>query len=276
MTDATWILGGISAVAATVTGALGYGFSSLTVPVALLFYSARVLNPALILVEVAVNLYALFLNRRSVRRVWPRVAPLVLGLVPGVAAGALLLSRLAPTAMKTVTFLVLLPLILLQAAGVRWPFRRERAAGVPLGIGVGFLYSTTTISGPPLALFFNNQGMVKSDFKVALAVARSAESLLTLTAYAWLGLLGGESTGLLLYIAPAVLIGMPFGHWLIRRLNPETFRRVCMSFDAWVVSFGLSRLLPGALGVIIPLAAVAVDVVLLWSFFSVARRLETA
>ena len=24
------------------------------------------------------------------------------------------------------------------------------------------------------------------------------------------------------------------------RLNAETFRRICMSFDAWVVGFGLS------------------------------------
>lgn len=276
MTDASWILGGISAVAATVTGALGYGFSSLTVPVALLFYSSRVLNPALIVVEVAVNLYSLFLNRRAVRRVWPRVAPMVIGLLPGVAVGALLLSRVAPSAMKTVTFLVLLPLILLQAAGVRWPFRRERAAGLPLGVGVGFLYATTTLSGPPLALFFNNQGMVKSDFKVALAITRSAESLLTLAAYAALGLFTRESFGLLPWIVPAVLVGMPFGHWLIGRLNPETFRRVCMSFDAWVVAFGLSRLLPGALGVVIPLAGVAIDVLLLWSFFFAARRLETA
>ena len=40
----------ITFVAATVNGALGYGFSSITVPVALLFYTNRILNPALVLV----------------------------------------------------------------------------------------------------------------------------------------------------------------------------------------------------------------------------------
>jgi hypothetical protein len=39
---------GITLFAATVNGALGYGFSSLTVPVALLFLTNRVLNPALV------------------------------------------------------------------------------------------------------------------------------------------------------------------------------------------------------------------------------------
>ena len=45
----------ITFVAATVNGALGYGFSSITVPVALLFYTNRILNPALVLVELVIN-----------------------------------------------------------------------------------------------------------------------------------------------------------------------------------------------------------------------------
>ena len=42
--------------AAIVNGALGYGFSSITVPIALLFLTNRVLNPALVPIEVALNL----------------------------------------------------------------------------------------------------------------------------------------------------------------------------------------------------------------------------
>ncbi|MGQ0696485.1 MAG: sulfite exporter TauE/SafE family protein, partial [Nitrospiraceae bacterium] len=59
----------ITFIAATVNGALGYGFSSLTVPVALLFYTNRILNPALVLVEVVINGYVLLINRRSVPHV---------------------------------------------------------------------------------------------------------------------------------------------------------------------------------------------------------------
>jgi uncharacterized membrane protein YfcA len=48
--------------AAIVNGALGYGFSSLTVPIALIFLTNRVLNPALVLIEVALNAYVLVVN----------------------------------------------------------------------------------------------------------------------------------------------------------------------------------------------------------------------
>ena len=56
-------LGAITLLAAIVNGALGYGFSSITVPLALLFMSSRVLNPALIAIEVPLNAYVLWVNR---------------------------------------------------------------------------------------------------------------------------------------------------------------------------------------------------------------------
>ena len=43
---------------------------------------------------------------------------------------------------------------------------------LPFGAGLGFLYSVTTISGPPLAIMLNNQGLAKKDFRAALGIGR--------------------------------------------------------------------------------------------------------
>src|SRR3979411_3540834 len=88
----------ITLLAAFVNGALGYGFSSLSVPVGLLFFANRVLNPALVLIEVFINLYVLFINRASVPAVWKRGYPILIALLPGVAAGSYLLGSLHPGA----------------------------------------------------------------------------------------------------------------------------------------------------------------------------------
>src|SRR5207245_6918951 len=165
--------------AAVVNGALGYGFSSITVPLALLFLSNRVLNPALVVIEVPLNAYVVWVNREALPRVWRRTFPIVLGLVPGVAIGTLIVARVSPGWVKLSTFGVLLPLILLQAAGYRRPIRSERSIGLPFGCGVGVLYSVTTISGPPLALLLNNQGFAKREFRAALGLVRLAESTFT-------------------------------------------------------------------------------------------------
>src|SRR5882724_7009208 len=90
------VLAGITLLAATVNGAIGYGFSSLTVPVALVFYANRILNPAIVAIEVVINIYVLIINREGVPAVWKRVFPILIGLVPGIAVGALLLSSLHP------------------------------------------------------------------------------------------------------------------------------------------------------------------------------------
>ena len=259
--------------AAFVNGALGYGFSSLTVPVGLLFFTNRVLNPALVLIEVFINLYVLFINRASVPAVWKRVYPILIGLLPGVALGSYLLASIHPGWLKFTIYAFLLPLILLQAAGVRRPISAEKLFGLPFGAGLGFLYSATTISGPPLALLFNNQGLVKQDFRAGLALIRVAESTLTAVAYYHLGLFAADSLDIASSIVPSVLLGIPIGAWLIRRLDAETFRRICMSFDVWIVGFGLSRVLidlklahgPAAYG---PMAvAILLDVWLLYAFF---------
>ena len=237
------VLFSIALFAATVNGAIGYGFSSLTVPVALLFFPNKALAPALVLVELAINSWVVILNRGSLATVRRRAMPIVIGLLPGILIGSYVLSSANPAMLKFGTYVVLLPIILMQAAGFRRPLRSEKAIGVPLGIGVGALYATTTISGPPLAMMFNNQGLDKEEFRAALGTVRVVETMLTSIAYGFLGLYSAKSLRLVGPIAPAVLLGLPLGTVMVRYMKGETFRRVCMSFDAWIVGFGLSHTL---------------------------------
>ena len=276
------VLGGIALCAAFVNGAIGYGFSSLTVPLALVFYANRILNPAVVLIEVFLNLYVLFINRDGVPAVWRRVFPILVGLMPGIAIGAFVLALLQPGWIKLGTYIVILPLILVQAAGWRRPIKSTWLVGLPFGTGLGILYSVTTISGPPLAILFNNQGLVKNEFRAGLALVRVAESSVTALVYYQLGLFIAESATLLWVFVPSVAIGIPLGAFFIRRLDAETFRRICMSFDAWVVGFGLSRVLielnliesPWAYSVMA--ITILIDCYLLYVFFTTQRAASSA
>jgi uncharacterized membrane protein YfcA len=271
------VLAGIALFAAFVNGAIGYGFSSLTVPLALVFYTNRILNPAVVVIEVFINLYVLAINLNGVPAVWKRVFPILAGLLPGIAVGAVALAALQPDWIKLGTYIVILPLILVQAAGWRRPMRSTWLVGLPFGTGLGILYSVTTISGPPLAILFNNQGLVKNEFRAGLALVRVAESSVTAIVYFYLGLFVAESQNLLLLMVPSVVVGVPVGAYVIRRLEAETFRRICMSFDAWVVGFGLSRVLielhlmesPWAYSVLT--ITILIDIYLLYKFFTVQK-----
>ncbi|MGY3606305.1 MULTISPECIES: sulfite exporter TauE/SafE family protein [unclassified Bradyrhizobium] len=271
---AMFFLAATTFFAAFVNGAIGYGFSSLTVPLALVFYTNRILNPAIVIIEVFVNVYVLSINLKGVPAVWKRVFPILLGLLPGIAIGGYALASLQPGWIKFATYTIILPLILLQAAGWRRPVEASWLIGLPFGSMLGVLYSVTTISGPPLAMLFNNQGLVKNEFRAGLALVRVAESSVTALIYYKLGLFISESGSLLYVFIPSVVLGIPLGSYVIRRLDPEIFRRICMSFDAWVVGFGLSRALielalmqsPWAYGVMA--ATILIDLYLLYTFFT--------
>src|SRR6266568_4327361 len=271
------VLVGIALPATFINGALGYGFSSLTVPMALVFYTNRILNPAVVLVEVVTNFYVLIINLKGVAAVWKRVFPIIIGLLPGIGIGAFVLNSLQPGWIKLGTYTLILPLILVQAAGWRRPIRSTWLIGLPFGTALGILYSVTTISGPPLAILFNNQGLVKSEFRAGLALVRVAESSVTAIVYYQLGLFIAESQNILLVFVPSVVLGVPLGAYLIRRLDAETFRRISMSFDAWVVGFGFSRALidlnliesPWAYSVLA--VTVLIDTYLLYVFFTVQK-----
>jgi uncharacterized protein len=235
--------------AAVANGAVGYGFSSITTPIAILWYSNKVLNPALVIVEVVVNTTLLYRERRHIRATWSRARPVITTLLPGVILGTAGLSYLAVNDVKILVYVTLLPLVTLQLLGISRPFRNERQGGMLVGPGIGFLYSLTTISGPPLALFLRNQGLAKGEFRCTIAQIRVAESTLTLgTCLVFITFLNANlvsvpALSLLPFLFIPVIIGVPIGTLLLRSVSPEFFRRLAMAADAVLVSYGLSRVL---------------------------------
>ncbi len=227
-------------VAALVNGALGYGFSSITVPVALNFYSNKILNPALVIVEVVSNFGSLLMYRSTLAGVLKKIVPVLWGLLPGIALGSVLLNAVAVVALKAGTYAILLPLVLMQLRPRKWTLSLGKRTSAAFGFGLGILYSTTTISGPPLALFLNNQSLSPDEFRVSIAFLRVVESTFTLICYAFLNYLSADGIRLGLLLLPAVLFGIPIGRLLLGRIDHERFRFICMTVDAALVALGLT------------------------------------
>jgi len=264
--------------ASMVNGGLGYGYSSLSTPLALLALVNRIINPVYVGVEACANTVMLGTSgRENIKATFRRALPVVLFLLPGVLIGSLVLATVDSTWLKLVVYAAILPLVLLQAGGLRRPIKSEQKAAAPLGLGIGLLYSVTTISGPPIALFWNNQGLEKQQFRAAIAQVRIAESYLTATSYYFLGLFTATSLQIFTWVAPPVLIGIPLGMFVVKKVGTDTFRRVCMSFDAWIVGYGLAVVIGNLFGLLdfgysVWAIDIGIDAWLLYRFFT-GRRL---
>jgi hypothetical protein len=103
------------------------------------------------------------------------------------------------------------------------------------------------------------------------------ETTATAAVYGFLGLYSSKSVALAVPIAPAVLLGLPLGAYFVRYVRVESFRRICMSFDAWVVGFGLARtiidlaLLPTRMAYAVWCAIIILDGCLLYQYFALGR-----
>lgn len=88
-------------------------------------------------------------------------------------------------------------------------------------MGVGVLYSPTTISGPPLARHLNNQGFVRHDFKAVLAFYARERIYSHVRRVRGIRLLTREPASLVPALASGIVINLPFGHHVIRKVEPR-------------------------------------------------------
>lgn len=146
------------------------------------------------------------------RRHWHRrhLAPMLLGLLAGIALGGALLALL-PLALLGVAFgILILGAVGLSVAGWRLPCTAP-AAGLAGGLA-GFMGTTAGIGAPVLALFY--QRLEGVALRGTLGLLYFASSLAMLAALHLVGRFGGSEVMLALQLLPGVVVG----YWLSPRL----------------------------------------------------------
>ncbi|AKA73084.1 sulfite exporter TauE/SafE family protein [Saccharolobus solfataricus] len=269
-------------IASIPTGAFAYGFSSTATPLLLIRYTNKQISPILNFIEMFQNLTNVILNFKnySIRSLVFTIFGTP-GVLIGSIVGAYILKISAnETLFKVIVYSILIPLILLQAAGFRKEIGLEKwkKIGYLVTFPVGVLYGVTTISGPPLALIINNQGLTKQEFKFAIAVLRTVESVSTFGAYLTLGIFNPQVIYYATVTSPAVIAGMLIGIFMGNVIkHKEDFRRLVMSFDSWISGYGLSFNLAKVVDYGVwywPMTAIiAIDLYLLLRYIKGRRRL---
>ncbi|ADB88334.1 sulfite exporter TauE/SafE family protein [Saccharolobus islandicus] len=232
-------------IASIPSGAFAYGFSATATPLLLIRYTNRQISPILNFIEIFQNTANVMLNFRNYTK---KSLIITIYGIPGIAIGSLLGAYLLKISvndalLKVIVYSVLIPLILLQAAGFRKEISLDKwkKVGYLVTFPVGVLYGVSTISGPPLALIINNQGLTKEEFKFAISALRVAESITTFSGYLTLGVFSSQVLYYVAITSPAVITGMAIGVVTVRIIKrKEDFRRLVMSFDSWVSGYGLS------------------------------------
>jgi uncharacterized membrane protein YfcA len=126
--------------------------------------------------------------------------------------------------------------------------RRESslAEAGAVGVATGVLTTSTSVSGPPLVLWLESQGLRPAELRTSLSVC-----FLALNLAGAIALVVGSGTGalagadVLLPLLALVVVGHLVGAQAFRRIDPERFRLVVLGL---VIATGVASLVAGLAG----------------------------
>jgi uncharacterized protein len=237
--QATPLLFGLLAVgvAGIISGLTGFGFALVTTPLLVLILPPTVVVPVVALLSLLSHLVVLLETLPWIRlnRIWL----LALAAVIGAPLGTYLLLALDAAVLKVLIGMVTTLSALALLFGFTRPIRNERLASLPVGLASGLLGGSTGMSGPPVVLFFSNQGVDKHVFRANLNLYFILLACSTLPSQAIAGLITREVLTYAAWFIAALLLGTLAGMRLARRVHETDFRRVTLVV---VIASGLSAI----------------------------------
>ena len=221
------ILGSVTAFFAGLThGLTGFGVSIVFVSIMVLVLPPAVVVPTVLFLAIAINISVCVEARRwiDLRRIWP----LMIAGVAGLPFGAYLLLALPPHVLKIAIGVVITAFAILFYKGLSWRIRNERRAFVFVGLMSGLLNASAGMSGPPVILFFTNQGMEKNTFRANIVIYFLVVNIFSLSIFAYKGLVTARVLHFAAVFLAALFLGGLTGIRLTRRLDEKLFRNIAL------------------------------------------------
>jgi uncharacterized protein len=219
-------------VGAFVQSTTGFGFALLLSPAAFAVLDPVEAVMTLLVLGLALNLLVLFERGRPEHVDWRGLAPVLLWALPGLAIGAVALTRLSKDALQVAVGLAVM-------AAAAWQLRRRRRGADPhpvpaavAGFTSGALTTSISVSGPPIVLWLEARRARPEEFRASLAA-----SFMALNLAGGAVLVAGEGGGSLeaATVAPLlalVVAGYALGALAFRRLDRERFYAVALTLVA--------------------------------------------
>lgn len=226
-----------TALGATLQGSIGFGMNLVTVP-ALALALPEALPVSVILLGLPISIGMLRHEHHALDRVgtgW-----ILLGRLPGTAAGAAIVASTSTASLQAVVAVVVLLLVLASAAAPAVPVRRE--SQLVAGLVSGVTSTAAGIGGPPLALLY--QHGTGAAMRSTLAASFLAGSFMSVAALAVAGEVTLDQVLLGAALSPLVVAGSVLGRRTHARLEEGWLRPAVLAF----ASLAAAAVLVDALG----------------------------
>ena len=204
-------------VAATVQASIGIGLGMIASPV-LLFADADFIPTAIMLAVLPLTFTVAWVDREHIEA--RDVGFALIGRVPGVIVGALVVAALSERVLAVMVAASVLLAVLASITGRL--FEPTDRALVVAGLASGFAGTTTGVGGPPMALTYQNSD--PATMRATISAFFAIGSLMSLAALALAGEVGMRQLQLTLLILPGVGLGVVTSRRVKDHLRPDVVR----------------------------------------------------
>ena len=204
-------------VGAVVQASIGIGLGMIAAPM-LAFADPDFIPAAIMLAVLPLTFTIAWIDRQHI--VKRDVGFALIGRVPGVIAGALVVAALSDRVLAVMVAASVLLAVVASITGRL--FRPTDRALVVAGLASGFAGTTTGIGGPPMALTYQNSD--PATMRATISAFFSIGSLMSIGALALAGEIGVRQFRLTALILPGVGLGVVTARRVKHLLRPEVIQ----------------------------------------------------
>lgn len=224
-------------VAAVMRGLTGFGFAAIAVVGLAMLGPLSQAVPLVLCLEV---LSSLMLLRGALPQAdYPQLKRLLIAAACGVPYGIWLLYGMNSEWLTIGVYLLVGLLALLGLARVTLPLGKGQVGGWVIGASSGALIAAFSIGGPLVVAWLSHSGLNGVTLRATLILFFFAVDLAAISALGLAGAIPNQTLTHVLYLMPALLLGLWIGQQLFIRVHAETAARFTQWLLLALAGFGL-------------------------------------
>ena len=213
-------------VAGFIQGLTSFGLSIVAIPLLIRLFPLREVVPTIVVLALLTNTLILISARKEIK--FKKFVPLVLMGILFLPVGAYSLNHLNPDYLKLCFGILITVFSLLLILKKTFPIKHEKIGFIITGSLSGFLNGSLSLSGPPVVLFLSNQGIDKGTFRANITLYFLILNIIAIIVFLATGLMNRVVGERILYLAPALVVGVLAGIKISKGLGDDTFRKVVL------------------------------------------------
>ncbi|MCL2232363.1 MAG: sulfite exporter TauE/SafE family protein [Treponema sp.] len=209
-----------------IQGLTSFGLSIVAIPLLIRIIPLQEVVPIVVVLALLTNTLVLISAREEIK--FKKFVPLVLMGILFLPVGAYSLKYLNPNYLKLCFGILITVFSLLLILKKTFPIKHEKIGYIVTGSLSGFLNGSLSLSGPPVVLFLSNQGIDKGTFRANITLYFLILNVIAIMVFLATGLMNRAVGERIVYLAPALAVGVLAGIKVSKRLGDETFRKVVL------------------------------------------------